>query len=139
MGQQVGRYHEALAKREKAHQEGAAEILKLQMDIENATTDVKIQAQLIEVQASALKAARGWLIAKSDLYDTGFATLDDVRDALVEYYKRKIGHYQAISAFNLAVLKLSRVVGVDVAEYLPGSSGQVSPRSTTNDSPIESR
>ncbi|NUN15719.1 MAG: TolC family protein [Myxococcales bacterium] len=139
LGQQLGRYHEALAKQEKAHQDREAEILKLQMDIENATADVKIQAQLIEIQASALRAARGWLIAKSDLYDTGFATLDDVQDALVEYYKRKIGHYQAISTFNLAVLKLSRVVGADVTEYVPGTTGGA-PSQNRMDSPkIESR
>lgn len=112
--QKIGEYDEARASRDKALGDIALARSKLLLDVKETWQELRRQSELIGVQARAERAARGWLIAKSDLHDAGFATMQDVVDALLEYYKRKMGHIEAVYNFNLAVVELSRRVGVDV-------------------------
>lgn len=114
IAQKIGEYNEATAGWVKARNEVELARQKLLLDVKETWHDLKRHAELIDVNARAMRAARGWLIAKSDLYDAGFATMQDVVDSLLEYYKRKMGHLEAIHNFNLAVAQLSRQVGVDV-------------------------
>ena len=112
--QKIGEYDEAKASRDKVTKDVELARSKLLLDVKESWQDLNRYAVLIGVQARAMRAARGWLVAKSDLYDAGFATMQDVVDALLEYYKRKMGHIEAIYNFNLAAIELSRRVGVDV-------------------------
>ena len=50
-------------------------------------------------------------MAKSDLYDAGFGNVKEVTDALVEFYKRKLGYLKAAYDYNDAVARLSKAVG----------------------------
>ena len=124
IAQKIGEYNEAKGGYAKAWGEVSLARSKLLLEVKQTWKEVKRQAELIDIQRRAEKAARGWLIAKSDLYDTGFAPLQDVVDALLEFYKRKLGHIEAIYNFDLAVTELSRKVGVDVTtltrEKVPG-------------------
>ena len=114
IAQKIGEYNEARAGWVKGRNEVEFARQKLLLEVKETWQDLHRHAELIDVQSKAMRAARGWLIAKSDLYDAGFATMQDVVDSLLEYYKRKMGHIEAIYNFNLAVAQLSRQVGVDV-------------------------
>ena len=70
--------------------------------------------ELRKLQATnkkALKAARAWLMAKSDLYDGGLCPLEELNDALLSYFDRKIGYEQAVHDHNVATAHLERLVG----------------------------
>jgi outer membrane protein TolC len=118
LGQQIGRYRESSAAVDKALREAEALMLKVRVDVAEAWHEATRQRKLMDVQRDAMKAARGWLIAKSDLYDTGFCSIDDVSGALVEFFRRRLGYLQSIYNFNIATAKLSRVVGRDVRTML---------------------
>lgn len=132
IGQQLGKHQEAAADRNRAEFELEAYILQVRADVARAFFDVEQNLELIRIQKKAKKAARGWLIAKSDLYDAGFGSIDEVSAALVEYFKRRVGYLEAVYSFNLAVCRLWRVVGVDVralgTQLEPAESGS-SPKS----------
>lgn len=90
-------------------------IQTMHSDVRQAVEEIDRQQQRLDSNAGSLKAARSWLVAKSDLYDTGFATFDEVSDALLQFYARKLAHVQTIHDLNLAISRLSRVVGTDVS------------------------
>lgn len=88
-------------------------------DVLVAVSEVERQQQRLASNTSSLKAARSWLVAKSDLYDTGFAAFDEVADALLQFYARKLAHVQTIHDLNMAISRLSRVVGTDIVALPP--------------------
>jgi outer membrane protein TolC len=114
IGQKIGEFDEAKAGFVKAKNEVEFAKSKLLFEVQETWKELTRQSELIEINEKAMRAARGWLIAKSDLYDAGFAELQDVVDALLEFYKRKLGYMEAIYNFNIATAELSRRVGVDV-------------------------
>ncbi|MBM4387405.1 MAG: TolC family protein [Deltaproteobacteria bacterium] len=70
-------------------------------------TDIK---SLIGINKAAMEAARGWLIAKSDMYDTGFCELNEVLTALVQFYEKRIGYLNSIYEFNIAAAGLEKII-----------------------------
>lgn len=84
---------------------------QLALDVTETYEKVFRQKKLQKVHKRALKAARSWLMAKSDLYDAGLCELKELNDALLEYYNRKIGNLQAIHDHNVALAHLERLAG----------------------------
>lgn len=117
--QKVARWRQALA--EAAYTEQIARIAasRAALDVEKAYREAVDMKHLLSVFRRAQRAARSWLMAKSDLYDAGFGELKEVTDALVEFYKRKLGYLQGIYEFNMAVARLSQTTGADLFTAAP--------------------
>ncbi len=70
----------------------------------------------MKVEKRAVRAARSWLGARSDMHSSGFGSLDEVADALVEFHARRIAELNAIHEHNLAWMRLQRVVGSELQD-----------------------
>jgi outer membrane protein TolC len=60
------------------------------------------------------KAARGWLTAKADLFDAGFADFGEVSKAVKTYYERRVK--EIYSEYQQAVrrVRLAEAVGLSL-------------------------
>lgn len=87
---------------------------KVTMDVATAYAEVQDLKKKIGLARTAHKAARGWLIAKMDLYESGFAEMRDLADALSAFFKRRLEHDQAVMNYNLTVARLAAACGVSV-------------------------
>jgi outer membrane protein TolC len=72
------------------------------------------QAGVLKATHDSRVAARGWLSASWELYDSGFGDLRDVTDALAQFWTTHVGHLRAVVAHNLLIVALSRAVGQDI-------------------------
>ena len=86
------------------------------VEIHRLVQDLRGKIELMASYKKAQKAAQGWLTASWDLYDSGFGSFRDVMDALVQFYRRKVGYLQAVHEHNLLVYELSRAVGADITQ-----------------------
>jgi outer membrane protein TolC len=109
--QRVARARQAGAEAERTVWLGRVAAAEAALELETAHREAGDLAELLPTYRRAERAARSWLVAKSDLYDAGFATLDDVTDALVEFFKRRLGYLRAVHDYNLAVARLTRALG----------------------------
>lgn len=97
----------------------------LQVELDGAETSIRLEVEklfmemqdaksMIAVLENALKSARGWVIAKLDLFENGMATLQEVVDGLTQFFLAQLAYYQAVYDFNLAVAMLERATGVEL-------------------------
>ncbi|HOC98603.1 MAG TPA: TolC family protein [Myxococcota bacterium] len=91
----------------------ALEISKLFMEMDDART-------MMETRRNALKAARGWVIAKTDLFENDLCGLQDIIDGLTQFFLAQVSFQQSIYDFNMAVAALERATGVELVP-VPGS------------------
>ncbi len=70
--------------------------------------------EMLKVHEQAMKSARGWLNASSQMYEDGFEEFPEVLRAIEAYTRRRFAFLEAIFNHNLAVAALSRGVGMDV-------------------------
>lgn len=84
------------------------EISKLFMELEDARS-------MMETRRNALKAARGWVIAKTDLFENDLCGLQDIIDGLTQFFLAQVSFQQSIYDFNIAVAALERAAGVELA------------------------
>ncbi|NOZ01234.1 MAG: TolC family protein [Deltaproteobacteria bacterium] len=112
--------------------EAKANLAKLKADEREAENGIRLQVaklyremrdarRLVDAQKRALEAARGWVIAKTDLYENDLADLRDVMDGLVAFFQSRIDYLQSVYAFNLAVAQLERSTGVSLLGAARGS------------------
>lgn len=85
---------------------------KLALEVREMARKLADQKQLITVTAGAQKAARSWLIDRSNLYDAGLIEVKDVLESLKEYYKRREEHLRAILELNVTWYQLQKLVGL---------------------------
>ena len=72
------------------------------------------------IREDAMKAGKALLVSKTLNFGTGLdTTAEDVLNALVKFSKARLKYLQTIYEFNLAVARLSRTVGVDLAVPRP--------------------
>ncbi len=104
------------ASAEAARTEALGDVQSAQVALEVTTAWLEAEQarELLPTYQRAHRAARAWVMAKSDLYDGGFAPLEEVTDALVEFFKRRLGYLQAIHDHNMAMARLSRALGTDL-------------------------
>jgi outer membrane protein TolC len=85
-------------------------VRRLWQELENAR-------MLVGVYEESKKAAQGWLTANWDLYEDDFADFNDVMDALVQFYGKKIAYLKTIHDHNVLVYALSQAVGQDITGW----------------------
>ena len=96
-----------------AHKARAARDL-MEVEVRRLHQQLTDTVRLVEVTRKSMVAARGWLTASWDLYDTGFGAFKDVMDALVQFYGKKVGYLKTVHEHNLLVVRLSRAIGQDL-------------------------
>ena len=102
------RKHRALASLKRTKRDLYRE--KLALEIGALLRELRDLRRLVDVTRRSQKAARSWLIDRSNLYDGGFVPAKEVMESLKEFYKRKTGHLQAILDFNRGTYKLRKLV-----------------------------
>jgi outer membrane protein TolC len=83
---------------------------KTGLEIRDLTRRLDDQRALIEVTDRSRKAARSWLVDRSNLYDSGLVPVNDVLEALKEFYRRKQEHLQAVLDFNLTWFQIRKIL-----------------------------
>ena len=86
---------------------------KLSLEVRAQALKLADQQRLIQVTAGAEKAARSWLIDRSNLYDGGLVEVKEVMEALKEYYKRKEEHLRAVLELNLTWYEIQKLAGLE--------------------------
>jgi|GEM_PF-5005735 len=86
---------------------------KLALEVREMARKLADQQQLLSVTARAEKAARSWLIDRSNLYDAGLIDVKDVIESLKEFYKRREDHLRAILDLNVTWYQLQKLVGLE--------------------------
>lgn len=104
---------EAALRRQKA--ERAALLQRVRLDIAEEHATVQRYADELAVRQRATKAAKGWLVSNSLNFGLGLVTTDQLLSSLVAYAKAGLKQDQIVYEYNLAVTRLSRTVGVDLA------------------------
>lgn len=100
-----------------------AQKAQLQAKLDSAELGVRLEVRklfremedargMLELRDGAVKAARGWVLAKTDLYENGLTDLRDVMDGLIQFLLAQIDHLGAIYTYNTAVAALERATGM---------------------------
>ncbi|HQP96525.1 MAG TPA: TolC family protein, partial [Myxococcota bacterium] len=99
----------------------------LQMELDGAEASIRLEIEklflemsdartMVNVREAALKSARGWVIAKLDLFENGMATLQEVIDGLTQFFLAQLAYYQAVYDYNVSVASLERATGVTLID-----------------------
>ena len=96
-----------------AHKARAARDM-MEVEVRRLHQQLTGKGRLVGITRKSMVAARGWLTASWDLYDTGFGAFKDVMDALVQFYGKKVGYLKTVHEHNLLVVELSRAIGQDI-------------------------
>ena len=110
----LARFRGAAAEAARAEALAKVEAGRMALEVEKTWREADDLGDLLRTYKRAQRAARSWVMAESDRYDIGFGSLKSVTDALVEFYKRKLGYLKAIHDYNDAVARLSKAVGGDL-------------------------
>lgn len=104
-----------------------AELAKMQEELREAENAVRVEVErlflemrdakrLVAEYEEAVSAARGWVIAKTDLYENDLCGINEVLDGLVQFFRVRLEALQAIHDYNVAVASLERAVGTELVE-----------------------
>jgi outer membrane protein TolC len=85
---------------------------RIQLDVQRALGEAQRAEKKIALDERAVRAARGWMIAKLDLYESGFADFRDMKESLAEYFLRRISYCESVYRFNVAIARLAQACGV---------------------------
>jgi len=97
----------------------------LQAELDGAETSIRLEvgklfaemhdaSAMLSTRETALKSARGWVIAKTDLFENDMASLQEVIDGLTQFFLAQLAYHQAIYDYNVAVATLERATGVEL-------------------------
>jgi len=115
---QLSTLDESRATERKLSAQAAALKQQVELEVEKAWLEARDARENMDLNLKAFKAARGWVIGKLDLYESGFAELRDLTDALTEFFKRRIGYGQAMMDYNVSLARLAGTCGVPLFDLL---------------------
>jgi outer membrane protein TolC len=115
IGKKLGELAEARANRAKLEADLREAENGVRLEVEKLHREVTDGRRVVDAMADAEKAARGWVIAKSDLYDNDMAEVGDVTAALMQFFQARLDRLKAIYDYNVAVAALERATGMTVA------------------------
>ncbi len=114
IGKKLGELREAEAEAARLKAEAEEAERGVRLEVEKTFREMQDARRMVEAQEDAVSAARGWVIAKTDLYENGLCDLNDVLTGLVQFFQARMDALQAIHDFNVAVAALERAVGADL-------------------------
>ncbi len=115
IGKKLGELREAEAELERLRAETREAEHAVRLEVEKLYREMQDARRMVAAQEDAVAAARGWVIAKTDLYDNNLCDLNDVLAGLVQFFQARMDALQAIHDFNVAVASLERAVGEDLS------------------------
>jgi outer membrane protein TolC len=113
---QLAQLEQARIEHRKSVNQQRAEKQKVRLEVRRLVREVNDAKAMIAVYHRAMKAARGWLRAESEMHKDGFQKHDEVLRAMDQYYRRRLAYLKSIHKYNVLVAELSRAVGMDVAK-----------------------
>jgi len=121
IGRRLGEWREARAGLARLEAEGRDAERGIRLEVERCFREMQDARQLAEAQQAALKAARGWVVSKLDLYENGMATLRDVMEGLVQFFQTRLDLVKATYDWNVSVAALERASGLRLFPVGPGA------------------
>ena len=88
--------------------------MKTSLEVRQRLLEAQNAKRMAEVSATAAKAARGWVIAKTDMYENGLAPFKELTEALTQYYQRELQHRKALLDYRLTLAALAKTCGVPI-------------------------
>lgn len=118
----IGKLGEAQAALSKQRAERDGLLLKVRLEVVERYGAMERYRKELAIREEAMKAGKALLVSKTLNFGAGLdTTAEDVLNALVKFSKARLKHLQTIYEFNLAVARLSRTVGVDLAVPRPSA------------------
>lgn len=111
IGGKLGELREAKAEFAKLREEAREAENGIRLEVAKLFREMRDQRRLVDAQKVAMEAARGWVIAKTDLYDNDLTPLNEVLDGLVQFFQTRMAYLEAVYRFNVAVAQLERATG----------------------------
>lgn len=108
---------QARASKQAAQAEALAQ--RVRLEVVEQVGDMNRRAQELEVRHTAMKAAKGWLVSNSLNFGLGLVTTDQLIKSLIAYSRAQLNYDRTIYELNLAVARLSRTVGTELAVPSP--------------------
>lgn len=111
IGKKIGEMREAEANAGKLAAELREAERGVRLEVGKLFAEMTDARTLVAANKDAMEAARGWIIAKIDIYDNGMGELNDVLSAVLPFFQSRLDYLKAIHDFNLAVASLERACG----------------------------
>lgn len=109
----------ARARASKQSAEAEALAQQVRLEVVGQVGDMNRRARELEVRRTAMKAAKGWLVSNTLNFGLGLVTTDELLKSLVAYSRAQLTYDRTIYEHNLAVARLSRTVGTELAVPAP--------------------
>lgn len=84
----------------------------IRLEVTKIYREVKDSQKMLKAYEEARDAARGWVIAKTDLYENGLCSMEDVLTALAAFFQARLDHLKSIYDYDTAVASLERATGL---------------------------
>lgn len=112
IGRRLGEWREAQAGTRRLEFESREAERGIRLEVERCFREMEDAREMAEAQQVALKAARGWVVSKLDLYENGLATLRDVMEGLVQFFQTRLDLVKATYEWSVSVAALERASGL---------------------------
>ena len=112
IGRRLGEWRAARAGTRRLEFESREAERGIRLEVERCYREMQDARELAEAQQVALKAARGWVVSKLDLYENGLATLRDVMEGLVQFFQTRLDLVKATYEWSVSVAALERASGL---------------------------
>lgn len=111
--EQRSRLHQAQADLGAIRSQHAQAEQLIGLEIEKAFLEAVEARDRIQATRDGLKAARGWMVAETQLYQIGTGDTKDLLEALSAYAETKKDNLEALQKLQLALAELNRTIGQD--------------------------
>ena len=106
----------------RARADERADVHKTRLEVRRLYRELRDATDMVAIHERAMRAARGWLRAESEMHEGGFTGYDEVLRSIEQYYRRRLTWLNSIYAHNVLVAETSRAIGVDLSVPLPKPS-----------------
>ena len=115
----VSKHRRAQAALVKQRAQYEALLLKTRLDVVQRAGEVRRRQAEVSVRRTAMKASKGWLVSNSLNFGLGLVSTDQLLKSLVAYSRARLAYYRSIYEHNLAIARLSQLVGTELAVPAP--------------------
>lgn len=123
IAQRIGKLREARAEASKMRAKLEGLKVKVRLEVVQRVAEMERYRRALRVRRLARKAAKGWLVSNTLNFGLGLVSTEDLLDALVAYSQARLEYFRTIYEYNVAVARLSRTVGVQLAVPPPEPVG----------------